>query len=991
MKISNELNKGFEVLGFDQEKDDCLFLCENKDIISDFELRIHLEKAILFEADAVFFRKELGRFKPQVYLYDFTNQTFKEDELTDIQKKVWSNGNIPIVCAFYDTEIKILDCTKHVQKNNKPVYLASLKIVEKAHELYNRQFAIKIKTGAFWEEDDNIDKFKFNSSAYDILVEWIKQIIKETSFSKSQTQKKIIKKVIIQSIMIKYLEERKDEQGNSPFNKKYVQKYDNADDFIEVLEKGRLVDLLEDLQKDLNGNLFEWSEEEKNDIHKVDLSALAEALKAYKKPEEVHHHIFELIRFYEFSFIPVELISRIYEEFLAGDTDMNLDQKKKKQTEGIFYTPSHLAQLLIDESMPLKKYNEIDLSSYKVLDPACGSGIFLVLAFKRLVQWWRLQNNLATPKITDLKNLLLCVYGVDKEQQATKLTAFSLCLALCDALSPMQIISDLKFIDLTEKNILFSDFFINELDDSKEGEKAPEIISKQKANLSKLGDLKFSLVIGNPPFDRGAIDNYTKVWKGESVTIPQGQIALKFLVESLNYLIKGGVLCLIIKSSSLLYNSTSIKFRKALFSKYNVSQIFDFTPLARNKSLWDNGADVATAAIFIRNEIPDARKNILHLIFRRTNTIKERIAFEIDDYDLNFISRNDAVENPAIWKINLLGGGRIYELIKKSSSLGTFQEYVDKNECDISEGFIIGSDGNLSPDFIYQLRSLPTSGISEKGIDYNSLDYLDLETKFVKVPDESIFKAPNIIFWENIGNKKLPVFFNQKESFTFKDKLIGLKTENIEILESINRNFNQNSDFYRFYMFCTSSQLLINKNTAVLKADYMNLRYIDDRQSFLSSIDMNIINDVNDYFQLFLRNGEKSKAASRIKTKEFESLLLNFGSEFSKVLNQLYEEGNKKFRLSQVNRILGGTYIAAIFKYDSLNEGVLWSDDKTTDILSLTDIEITKNLSSRRIIRSYHIEDTVIIIKPNQYRYWLSLSAYRDADKAIVDLSKLGY
>jgi len=992
MKISQNLIKGFQVLGFDQEKNDCLFLCQDIDSIDDLELRIHLEKANLFNADAVFFRKELDRFKPQVYLYDFTNELFNENDLTDIQKKVWSNGSVPIVCAFYDTEIKILDCTQHIKKDNTPVYLANIEIVARAHQLYNEQFAVKIKTGAFWEEIENKNKFKFNSSAYDILIQWIKEIIRQTSFSKNSSQKKIIKKVIIQSIMIKYLEERKDEKGNSPFNKKYVKRYDNAKDFVDVLEKNKLVDLLGDLQRDLNGNLFEWSDEEKEAIKSIDLSSLSEALKAYKKPEEINNNIFELIRFYEFSYIPVELISRIYEEFLAGDTDVNLNQKNKKQKEGIFYTPSHLAQLLVDESMPLKNYNNVDLSSYKILDPACGSGIFLVLAYKRLVQWWRLQNNFKKPKPSDLNKLLSCVYGVDKEEQATKLTAFSLCLALCDTLSPMQIISDLKFVDLTENNILFSDFFIDEIKNPKEDSDSFENYKRQKVNFSKLREIEFSIIIGNPPFDRGAIDNYSKLWKKEGIKIPQGQIALKFLSETLPFLSENGILCLIIKSSSLLYNSSSKDYREALFTNYNVSQVFDFTPLARNKSLWDNGADVATAAIFIENRKPDFRKNILHLLFRRTKAVKERISFEVDDYDFNFINRNDAITNPYIWKINLLGGGRISELINKSKELETFQDYIDTNDCEVNEGFIIGTTGKLKPDFIYKIRTLPTStGISEDGINYDKLIPMDKNTKFKQIHCSSIFEAPNIILWENIGEKKLPVFLNKRESFSFRHKLIGLKSNDINVLESIEKNFNLNSDFYRFYMFCVSSQLLINKNTAILKGDYMNLRYIDNRKTFLSSLDEKIISDVNNYFQSFLRNGEKSKAVQRVSNNDFKDIFSNYGDEFSKVLNLLYQENKNKFRLSQVDEILGGAYLVSVFKYDNQNKDVVYTSCEMENVQSLSDFEITKHLSSKRIILLYHIKDTIIIIKPNQYRYWLSLSAYRDADKSIIDLSKMGY
>ncbi|MCP5064431.1 MAG: hypothetical protein GY936_18480, partial [Ignavibacteriae bacterium] len=61
------------------------------------------------------------------------------------------------------------------------------------------------------------------------------------------------------------------------------------------------------------------------------------------------------------------------------------------------------------------------------------------------------------------------------------------------------------------------------------------------------------------------------------------------------------------------------------------------------------------------------------------------------------------------------------------------------------------------------------------------------------------------------------------------------------------------------------------------------------------------------------------------------------------------------------------------------------------ELKELTDIEISKQLSVNRIIKLYPSKDTIVFVKPNQYRYWLSPIAYRDADKCFSDLSKLGY
>jgi len=986
LQLSQTLKDGLSTLGFYQETNECLFLTDDYKQIDDLSVKLQLEKALKFNASAVFFRNEINKLKAQIYLYDHTQSDSDENHLSDIQKMVWSNGAVPIVCVFYRTEIKILDCTQHIKDNNKPVYLASLKNVAKAHHLYNKNFAVKIKTGTFWEETGVKNKFKFNASSYDILIRWIREIAKQISLSNSNADERIIKKIIIQAIMIKYLEERKDLDGNSSFNQKYFQKYGSCQEFVDVLSNGNFVALLEDLQQDLNGNLFEWNFEEKSLIPTLNLTGLVEALKAYKRPEESHNQILELIRYYEFSYIPVELISRIYEEFLAGGDDALFNQKEKKQKDGIFYTPSHLAQLLVDEIMPLHQYGNINIKSFTILDPACGSGIFLVLAFKRLVQWWRLQNNLQQPDIRTLKTILDCLYGVDKEYQATKLAAFSLCLALCDELSPKQIINELKFSDLTENQILHSDFFIDHLLTSEDHNLD---ITKQKSAFQKIRDKKFSRIIGNPPFDRGALNLYNKRWKKEDIEIPQGQIALKFLSEALEFLEPGGLQCLIIKSSSLLYNTSSIEYKEKLFSNYNVLQVLDFTPLGRNNSLWD-GADVASAAIFLSNEKPDFSKNILHLIFRRTKAVKERIVFEVDEYDFHFVNRNDAINNPFIWKINLLGGGRIGSLIAKSQVLSTFEEYLRAKQCVSMEGYQKGAHGKMQPEYMYELKSLPTAAITSNGIDYEQLDTIPSNTVFSKVPERMFFEFPNVILWENMGVDKLPVFLNTKKSFSFKDKIISLKskTDDLEILRNIVKNFESNSDFYRFFIYCTSSQVLVNLNSAILKKDYMTLPYVEDRKKFFNHIDLNIIKDVNTSYQNFLRHGERSEILNKIDSKAIKKVITFYGNEFCKLLNNMEDNQENIFKITEVCELYDSSYICVIFKYDSTSSKneVRWRKDGLEEIESISSFQISSRLNSQRILRYYHSDNTLVLVKPNQKRYWLSHIAYRDADKTLFDL-----
>jgi len=971
--INDDFIQSLQKLGFVTE-DNALFLVNSPKPVPDPQINFLIENAKLFDADAIYVRRQLnGSYKSQVYFFDFTNKAFElqyENELTKIQRKIWSSGETPLACISYSTGISIIDCTQHIIENGagdfEPSYLIkNLNLANDVHNLYNLQFAIKIKTGLFWEEEELKNNFQFNkNSAYSALIANIQKVITIISKKMKNEPKKLINQIIIQSILIKYLEERIDSDGNKLLSDKYFQKYRNSKTFCDVLELGYFADLLNDLDRDFNGNVFKWSKDDQKRLKSLNLSIVAELLST--KKIDLGSRQLELDfdwRYFEFKFIPVELISRLYETFLG----------EEKREKGLYYTPSHLVKLLVDECIPLRKFENIKLKDFSVLDPACGSGIFLVTVFKRLVQIWRLQNDMKHPKINDLKSILNNIYGVDKEEQAVQLTSFSLCLALCNELEPITIITELEFDNLCKNNLIHSDFFTC------------------KKRLTK----KFDLIIGNPPFIRGS-DEHSNIWQIENkkIKIPQKQIALKFLTESFLNLKPEGLSCLIIKSSGLLYNCTSNNFKKALFENYNVIQILDFTALARNRSLWDNDVDVAAASIFIKNEKPDYHKNILHLTFRRTKATSQRIVFEIDDYDLHFVNRYAALHNEFIWKINLLGGGRIKNIIEKVQLLPTLKDVLKDNNCRMEEGYKIGKNGVLKPEFMYQLQTIPTEAISEQGINYSELIKLSRDIKFVKTGDGEIFKAPNLIIKENIGEKKLPTFYNET-SFTFKHKIIGIisKEKNNSILLDILNSFIKNNNFYRFYIFSTSGQILINKNTVLLEKDFTRLRFIYGKNNDIkfSTSDSKIIADVNNYFQDFIRHGEYSKTLKPIGQRNINSVLTEYGKNFTESLNVYYKKDIRQFRLSDIVN-LENSFIAVVFRYDSKNETVKFHTDlESLNITQLTKNNFSDHLSINRIIRLYPQKDMLILVKPNQYKYWISLSAYRDADKYLLDLADAGF
>jgi len=446
---------------------------------------------------------------------------------------------------------------------------------------------------------------------------------------------------------------------------------------------------------------------------------------------------------------------------------------------------------------------------------------------------------------------------------------------------------------------------------------------------------------------------------------------------------------LLVKSSGILYNTTSRNFAETLFSKTNVIQILDFTALARNKSLWDNKKvqiskndlksetplEVDTAAIFIKEGEPDLTKNILHLTFRRTKATKERIIFEIDDYDLHFVNRQTAVSNIFIWKNNLLGGGRIRQTIDKLSKISKLKTLLT--------GIENYGEGAGGP------KSLPNSAFLSDNIDQSYITSQYLKS-FNGKKDKGVYNYPNFLIKENID---LPFAYNDKP-IKFSNEIVGFYSSDIQFLLELKTYFQQNYDILKFYNICTSGKLLVYKNTACKQEDILNLpvNFDVNLTELLSEIDLDIINDINNIMQLFLRNGENSKAVKQIKgDKNIKTVLFKYGNKFANTLNVIYKNNNRKFRLSDVVH-LENSLIATVFKYDNKNIEPQYSHNLTAlDIDGLTNHQISSHLAVNRIIKLYPQKDTIVFIKPNQYRYWLSLIAYRDADKCFSDLSNAGF
>ncbi len=185
--------------------------------------------------------------------------------------------------------------------------------------------------------------------------------------------------------------------------------------YYQVLQdKGFTYALFDQLAEDFNGDLFPKDVAEKEAVSIEHLGKLRQFLMGDTKPKQPTLWLWA----YDFEIVPIELISSIYEEFYKNEQD----------DPGTHYTPSVLVEFVLSQVLP-QSYLEAN-PTVQILDPACGSGIFLVEAYRRLVRY-RMKKEGRPLNSIELREILRDqIRGIELNKNASYVAAFSLYLAL---------------------------------------------------------------------------------------------------------------------------------------------------------------------------------------------------------------------------------------------------------------------------------------------------------------------------------------------------------------------------------------------------------------------------------------------------------------------------------------------------------------------------------------------------------------------------------
>jgi len=372
---------------------------------------------------------------------------------------------------------------------------------------------------------------------------------------------------------------------------------------------------------------------------------------------------------YDFSVIPIETISAIYEHFLKSE-----DPQEKKET-GAFYTPRFLAEIVLD--MAIEGLGT--LLDKRFLDPACGSGIFLVGLFNRLAEEW-FREHPEAPYDEQANGLMAILrenlFGVDRKATACRIAAFSLYLALLDQLKPSDIQelyrkgkvlpplvydSDEPSATIHGKTITRADFFTEDAGVPLDS---------------------FHLVVGNPPWASVSGPKVpAETWCEEhDLPIANRQLAQAFMWKAPYHLIPRSRVCFVLPHS-VLFNqqSKAVAFQREWLKRHSTDLILNLADFQR--FLFDAEGPAVVARY--RKEPPVNTKQRIEYLAPKTDwSVLQAAIISVVPEDRTEIQLREVLstlrddQRPVVWKERFWGTPRDSKFLDRLILLPRLRDIV---------------------------------------------------------------------------------------------------------------------------------------------------------------------------------------------------------------------------------------------------------------------------------------------------------------------------
>lgn len=853
----------------------------------------------IFQPDAVFY---VGR-SPAAYLKKVKTNKISDEDIRQWQRFLWNQTVVPLLIVKSLTQVHVYTAYTKPEKKGSEQRIQSI-LEDVADTLELDQLWTAIESGMIYKQKP--DAFLRNNAVDQYLLDNLNttalRLAKTQPGRTNQEQENNLKfahHFLTRLLFVCYLIERGMIQG-----KKF--KDENLKKIRPATEKNQgyfLRHLFEDIRdnkmrRDLLCEIFEYVQEKFNgslfpkDVTKEKDRYTDEFIKNVDNFLQAHdirtgQWVLDFWA-YDFSVIPIETISAVYESFLGEQGKLQVAQGggDLRRATGAYYTPLHLAELTVDIALENieKKINK-PIHELEILDPACGSGVFLVSLFGRIAESFYRETS-KTKGIDwarKLKPKLNQLYGIDISETACHITCFSLYLAFLEWLEP----SDVEYLHKHNEKLppLLVDTTEESWNTIHEGNLFNSNLSFEKQD--------FDIVIGNPPWvsRRNQKDKDFLKWmsKRPYVLGPNKQIAHGFAWKASEHLSDSGIGCFLLPSA-VLFNDGTNEFQKEWFNSVTVERVVNFSDL---RFVLFSGAVHPCVAIRFSTLASKQDDSILYespktdVISQKGGSVYVR---EEDTAMLRVKDILNAAKNknaPLIWKLHYWGSWRDQRLLSRLSALKKLNQFAgepkQKKRWIKGQGIQVnGSDDNevwWKSSTPYLDSKIPFNFIACQK-DFITIKEADIPSDTVHRPrNKKLFVGPKVLLAKGSRRvlfcKKLVVF---KDVFT---SITGPK-QDAPLLRFLTVVLS--SDLIYYYLFHTNSNLGIYR-PQIYPKEFLSVPFFLPKDAHFPKRANEIVAGVAkrvEEFEEYLEKAnwfgeeQKRKDESNILRKELEPLIREY-------------------------------------------------------------------------------------------------------------------
>lgn len=713
--------------------------------------------------------------QPYILFFDISeNDTIREAE---IHKQVWSFDQSPLIFIIRGNDIEIFNAFAYDKSENRLE-----KIELKEGENINQLFSFwNLQSGSIWtwlQENHyrkTIQDKRVNQKLFD-NIKFVRETLTDKTNNNSLGEEEA-NILILRLIFIRYLIDRNVNLDANFINGKTI--IERKKSFIELIETPRKLNtFFEQLNDKFNGVLFKGV---KIQLSKEKAKALSQIFNGEKPEDGTLFGAEFYFEIFDFSIIPVEVISGIYEALINEET---------RKLHSAVYTPSFLVEYILTNTIDVffEKKGKKSKTECKIFDPSVGSGIFLVQAFRRMVdKEIELCKEKKISKVRLREIAQNNLFGIDINLQALKVTCFSIYIAILDYQDPKTILDNFHFPILINENLFNSNFF-NTTDSYNE-------IIKSK---------QLDFILGNPPWKKdktiehlnwvNSTKTYNKKIKGEL------EIAQSFLLRSKEFMQPQTVSALIV-TSTIFYNvsTTTKEFKTHFLKDFCITNFFDLS--AVKQSLFEQQESPASIVSYVLSKNENYLTNtVKHQSLKANLFLKYYKTLVIEKFDQKEIQQKHFIENDWMFKVALYGNTLDYIFLKNL-------ENIEQQICDVIDDRMVfkgagierGKD-NKPFDGLINMPIIENSEIKEyfTQVDINKVLKKE-DINLSRGRKIEIFKGSKIILKEQSKDWNKPVISYSNVDCVFRKGSFAIASTDDQIIKTLYSYLI--SDLYLYFLF----------------------------------------------------------------------------------------------------------------------------------------------------------------------------------------------